>query len=759
MDWLSAADTVTKEADGSLNRVVIGRIATLALIVGSILVLASELAVPGSNSRSSVLLVGGFTAAAGIASWWTPWARLPRWTVLWMVPFALVAVDLGYVFADSDGFDYSVTFVVVFVLIGLTQRRWTAVRMAPLLVAAYLLPVAATGGDLVAVGLASALFVIPICLLLAETASWGMSRLAEATEGIAEREQSVRQLFDGAPIGISKLGTDGRLIEVNRSFGEIVGRDPEDLVGMEMRSLTHPDDVAATEVLMGRLLSGEIDRLQFEQRYVHPDGHVVWVSVNGSVVRDARGSPLFLIGQIEDVTERRALREELALIAVTDPLTGLPNRALFMERLEQALHRAESAGNHVALMFLDLDRFKLVNDGIGHDAGDRLLKRVGQRLQRALRSDDVLARFGGDEFTVLCEVADERELTELVGRLRQAIATPVVEPDFEQFVSLSIGVALSTSGSMAPSVLLRSADIAMYQAKHLGPGRFVIYEDAGDGDASRALRMSNELHRAILDEQLVLHYQPFVDLDDLRLVGTEALVRWEHPERGMVPPGEFIELAEECGLMVQLGAWVLREACRQGAAWTVARAAADITGPIPAMSVNISPQQLSEPGFTEEVADVLRATGFPADKLWLEITEGALLRNPAAAIDILQSLRSLGVHLSIDDFGTGYSSLSYLKRLPVEALKIDRSFVEQLDEDGTDDRAIVKAIVALGRTLGLGVVAEGIERPGQAFELAELGCNLAQGFLYGRPCAPTVIGEYLPLSISDWDLGSRLSMA
>ena len=759
MDWLSAADAVTKESDGSLNRVVIGRIASMALIVGSALVLASELAVAGSYSRVSVLVVGGLTTVAGIASWWTPWARLPRWTVLWMVPLALAAVDLGYVYADRDGFNYSVTFVIVFVLVGLTQRRWTAVKMAPLLLAAYVLPVVVAGGQLRPIGLASAVFVIPICLLLAETAAWGMSRLARATEGAAESEESVRQLFEGAPIGIAKLGLDGRLLEVNRSFAEIVGREPEELVGFDMRSLTHPDDIAPTEALIHALVAGETDRIQFEQRYFHADGHVVWVSVNGSVVRDSQGSPLFLIGQTEDVTERRALREELALIAVTDPLTGLPNRALFMEHLEQALQRAEATGRHVALMFLDLDRFKLVNDGIGHDAGDRLLRRVGQRLQRSLRSDDVLARFGGDEFTVLSEVADEREATEVVARLRQAMATPVVEPDFEQFVSLSIGVALSTSATMAPSVLLRCADVAMYQAKHLGPGRVVIYEDTDDEDASRSLRMSNELHRAILDEQLVLHYQPFVDVNDLRLIGTEALVRWQHPDRGLVPPAEFIELAEECGLMVQLGAWVLREACRQGAAWAMARAEAGITGTIPVMSVNISPQQLSEPGFADEVAGVLRETGFPADRLWLEITEGALLRDPAAAIGILESLRSLGTHLAIDDFGTGYSSLSYLKRLPVEALKIDRSFVEQLDEGGADDRAIVEAVVVLGRTLGLGVVAEGIERPGQAFELAELGCNLAQGFLYARPCAPTAIGDYLPLSISDWDIGSRLSLA
>jgi PAS domain S-box-containing protein len=310
-----------------------------------------------------------------------------------------------------------------------------------------------------------------------------MSRLARATEEIAESEESIRQLFEGAPIGIAKLGLDGRLLEVNRSFAEIVGREPEELVGFDMRSLTHPDDIAPTEALIHALVAGETDRIQFEKRYFHADGHVVWVSVNGSVVRDSQGSPLFLIGQTEDVTERRALREELALIAVTDPLTGLPNRALFMEHLEQALQRAEATGRHVALMFLDLDRFKLVNDGIGHDAGDRLLRRVGQRLQRSLpfgrRAGPVRWRRVHRALRGRRRARGHRS----GGRLRQAMATPVVEPDFEQFVSLSIGVALSTSATMAPSVLLRCADVAMYQAKHLGPGRVVIYEDTDDEDA------------------------------------------------------------------------------------------------------------------------------------------------------------------------------------------------------------------------------------------------------------------------------------
>ena len=757
MEWIPAADPRQSEDDGALNRVMCGRIAAIALVVASLLLMASDLAVPGSMSTGAVLTACIVSMAVGVAAWWFPWGRFGRWTVLAVIPFAFVAVGMTWVFADRNGFNYSVTFVLIFALVGLALPRWTSLRLAPLLVLAYLLPLAATPGPLATTGLGSAIFAVPICILLGEAIAWGMHRFAVAEGEVAESAASIQRLFDEAPIGISRCAPDGRIIEVNHAYAEIHGYRREDMVGMPIRDLIHPDDRQANKENFARLLSGEVDRFHMERRSLRADGGTAWVSLNGSVVRDAQGNPLFMIGQVEDITERHALREQLALHAVTDPLTGLPNRKLFMEHLDVALHDAESNGRHVALMFLDLDRFKLVNDGIGHDAGDRLLQRVGQRLQHALRPEDFLARFGGDEFTVLCEVDDEDDVAEIVGRLRKSMATPVSEADFEQFVTLSIGVALSTSDTMLPSALLRSADIAMYRAKRSGPGRYVVYAPEGD-DEGQNLRTTNELHRAIQEGQLVLHYQPFVDVERLSVFGTEALVRWNHPTRGLLPPSEFVDLAEECGLMVDLGSWVLREACRQGATWIAAAVAGGSTTGLPSLSVNVSPQQLAEPGFCEFVVSVLVDTGFPADRLWLEITEGALMRDPAAAIAILRSLRALGVHLAIDDFGTGYSSLSYLKRLPVEALKIDRSFIEQL-EDGADDRAIVEAIVALGRTLRLGIVAEGIERPGQAFELAALGCNLAQGFLYGRPCDPSVIGDYLPLSIADWDIGSRLSMA
>jgi len=754
VQWLPVADRGHPVDDDGPGRVPWVRAASVTLVLAAVLLVVSAQVGPPVASMAAVWLIGAATLAVGIAVWWVPWGRVGRWAVLVVVLAAFVSVDLAYVLAVHDGFTFPVTFVLASVLVGLALPRWTVVRLAPLLALAYVVPLLVVPGPSRAVGLASALVVVPVCVLVGEAIAWGMERSALAENEAAEGAASIRQLFDEAPIGIAKLGLDGRFLDVNPAYAAIHGYRCEELVGTAVGDLVHPDDRQATQDNIDQLLSGARDTFHMERRGVRSDGRVVWVSLNGSVVRDAQGRPQFVIGQIEDIDERRALREQLARHAVTDPLTGLPNRTSFMEHLDPALRRAESTGRHVALMFLDLDRFKLVNDGIGHDAGDRLLRRVGRRLEHALRPEDFLARFGGDEFTVLCEVSGEEDVLEIVSRLRSSMATPVSEADFEQFVSLSIGVALSTSESMLPSALLRSADIAMYQAKRSGPGRYVVYVP-GDDDAGRNLRTSNELHRAIQEHQLVLHYQPFVDIGRLAVIGTEALARWQHPTRGLLPPGDFVDLAEESGLVGDLGAWVLREACRQGASWLAARTAVGRRGRPPTMSVNISPQQLAEPGFCELVECVLDETGFPADRLWLEITEGALLRDPAAAIATLESLRGAGVHLAIDDFGTGYSSLSYLKRLPVQALKIDRSFVEHLETD-PDDRAIVEAVVALGRTLGLEVVAEGIERPGQAAELAACGCHLAQGFLYGRPADPGAIGACLPTSVAGWGSGRGL---
>ena len=733
----------------AVHRALAGRIIAVAWLASGILSIVSGIFEPGSAARSTSVVIGACTIVVGLVALVVPWARFPQSALLWMVPVAFALIVWNYAAFDANGFTYSISFALVFVLVGISQPRWTAVKLLPLFLVAYLVPIVAHDGWSRRQGFGDVFFVVPLCIVLGELIGWIRHRMDMVEGEMVQSEASLRELIDHAPIGISRLGLDGRLIEVNKAYAAILGYQPEDLAGRAVRDLTHPDDWTENRRLIEALRSREIDRFRYEKRFIHADGHYVWVAVTGSAVRDDDGNLAFMIGQLEDITEHRQLQDQLAHTAVTDALTGLPNRVRFMDELTAAIARSEQDGFHVALMFLDLDRFKMVNDGLGHDAGDRLLQAVARRLRGALRADDVLARFGGDEFTVLCEVSSPDDVVEIVARLRQSLALPIVEPEFEQYVTTSIGVALSTSAAMLPSTLMRCADIAMFEAKRSGPGQFAIYREESSAEAGHNLRTQNELHRAIRESQLVLHYQPIIDLADLSVAGTEALVRWQHPTRGLLPPSEFVELAEECGLMTAMGNWILTEACRQGGRWAAATEAIGRHRSHLDMAVNVSPKQLTEPGFVDVVADALAESGFPADRLWLEITEGALLLDPLAATAILEELRELGVHLSIDDFGTGYSSLSYLRRLPVETLKIDRSFVDQL-ETATDDRAIVQAVIGLGASLGLRVVAEGIERHTQAAELARLGCRYAQGYLYAMPTDPAVIGPFPPEDVPGW---------
>ncbi len=343
--------------------------------------------------------------------------------------------------------------------------------------------------------------------------------------------------FEEAPVGIALCSVDGTLLRVNRSYASIFGSAPDEMRGRRVMDLTHPDDWELTRTNMAALLAGDIESYTQEKRYQPVDGREVWVSLNASCARDRSGRPLYLIAQVEDITERRALREQLAHAAVHDQLTGLPNRVMFMDRLERSLQRFSQGGRPVALMFLDLDRFKMINDGLGHDAGDRLLQRVGERLQSCLRSSDLLARFGGDEFTVLCEVDSAEEALEIAQRLKVGMDRPLVGSDGEQFVSLSIGIALSSAETTAASTLLRQADVAMYRAKDGGPERVAVYSQGDQLVALHSLQTSNDLHRALEGHQFELHYQPFVDLHRLTLIGLEALVRWRHPTRGLLLPG------------------------------------------------------------------------------------------------------------------------------------------------------------------------------------------------------------------------------
>jgi diguanylate cyclase (GGDEF)-like protein/PAS domain S-box-containing protein len=444
--------------------------------------------------------------------------------------------------------------------------------------------------------------------------------------------------------------------------------------------------------------------------------------------------------------ERKAFEDRLAHQSMHDPLTGLPNRALFLDRLDLAIARCRRTHAQVAVLFVDLDRFKNVNDSLGHDAGDELLVGVAERLLDALRPGDTVARFGGDEFTILCEdlphgSARDRAL-EIAQRLRASLARPFAVRDAETYVGLSVGIALAEHGSEAADELLRDADVAMYHAKELGGGRVEVFDETMRARALARHATENALHRAIERGELRVFYQPVIALGDARCIGAEALVRWQHPERGLVPPAEFIALAEDTGLIVPLGEWVLEVAAAQAAHWQLEH------GDDFVVSINLSARQLVEPNFADQVADVIAKSGVHASNLCLEITETAFMEDAEAVMRVIEHMRELGVRFAIDDFGTGYSSLGYLKRFSVDTVKIDRAFVEGL-ADNPDDVAIVTAVVGLAHALGLRVVAEGVETEQQLGVLLDLDCDEAQGYFFAPP-QPAADLEALVSSSRRW---------
>jgi diguanylate cyclase (GGDEF)-like protein/PAS domain S-box-containing protein len=547
-------------------------------------------------------------------------------------------------------------------------------------------------------------------------------RWAEAE--LREAQERFRSAFEHAPIGMALAGIDGELFRVNRALARMLGRAEDELLGLSLFDLTHPADQATIRSQVDRLVTGEIGSYQVEQRYLHTDGREVWTAISASLVRDSAGTPMYVVHQIEDVTARRRDGERLAHQAIHDPLTGLPNRLLFVERLRRAL--AEDRAAHTAILFLDLDHFKVINDSLGHSAGDRLLVTIADRLRNAVRPNDTVARFGGDEFTVLCRgVPDEQVAADIAQRIAAAVAKPVQLAEGEVYVTISVGIALAGADLETPETLLRNADAAMYRAKEQGRARIEVYNSGTRDQAVTQLRTGNELRRALEHGELRVHYQPILDLGSSRVSGFEALARWQHPERGLVGPDQFIPLAEETGLIVPIGRWVLEQACAQAAEWQAGGAPVSI-------SVNLSMRQLAEPALPQTLADTLARTGVDPSRVWLEITESTLMRDAESAVRMLHRLRDLGVHLAVDDFGTGYSSMTYLKRFPVSSLKVDRSFVDGLGRE-TEATAICTAVVRLAHALGMGAVAEGVETPEQLEALRDLGCEFAQGFLFGRP--------------------------
>jgi len=503
----------------------------------------------------------------------------------------------------------------------------------------------------------------------------------------------------------------------------------------DVLAAVHPEDRDRVQQAQATL-QAQGTTYDLAHRIVRPDGEVRIVHQRAEVVLDAVGQPVRRVGIVRDITERKALEAQLTYQATHDPLTGLPNRTLLLDRLGQALARARRDNTACAILFLDLDRFKEVNDTLGHAAGDQLLVAVAARLRAALREQDTLARLGGDEFVALLEdVAEIGEAARAAEQIAAAIAPPLAINDQEVRVATSVGIVISGPGHERAEELLRDADIAMYRAKASGGGDHAIFDPTMQAALLARVALERELHVARERNEFVLHYQPIVDLATGRIVTVEALVRWQHPTRGLISPGEFIPLAEENGLIVPLGRWVLHEACRQARAWQVA-------GTPVAVAINLTAREFQHAALLDEVAAAVEKVGLAPSWLRLEITESLAMRDAEATVATLTALRALGVHVAIDDFGTGYSSLAYLKRLPVDALKIDKSFIDDLAAD-TADAAIIEAIIALSHTLGLLVIAEGVETVQQADRLRVLGCNLAQGYYFARPIPAEAIGLHL----------------
>ncbi|MGO9874960.1 MAG: putative bifunctional diguanylate cyclase/phosphodiesterase [Acidimicrobiia bacterium] len=576
-----------------------------------------------------------------------------------------------------------------------------------------------------------------------------ISERKQSEAALRQAQEVFRHAFDEAGIGMTLVDPSGHIIRANEAMLHMLGYDDAELlVGKYVVEITHPDDRRVIEDNVRDIERNQRDGFRIEQRLLRADGETIWVALTVSTVKDDADLPTFSIGQIEDITERKAFSDRLKYEAEHDAMTGLLNRTSFTERVAVALDTEESTGRLAAVLFIDLDHFKIINDSLGHAAGDDLLVTVAQRLRLTLRPGDLLARFGGDEFVVLCtNVLGNRAVSEIAQRLIEVVAEPILVGSDEVFVTASLGIAVANADDTAET-LLRHADAAMYQAKHDGRARAVMFRPDHHGSAVAALRTGNDLHRALARDELAMHYQPIIDLRTGRVVGFEALMRWNHPERGLLPPGEFIAFAEETGLIVPMGMWALETACRQTAYWQSVR---DRTPNAPqlSISVNLAARQVADRTLAKTVAQIIDRTGIAAGAVVLELTENTLMQDTASTVDALHALRSQGVHLSIDDFGTGYSSLAYLKRFPVESLKIDRSFIDGLGQE-SEDTSIVEAIIRLAHALELSAVAEGLETPTQLETLRTLGCDFAQGYLLGRPLPAEVIGDFPADDLTPW---------
>jgi diguanylate cyclase (GGDEF)-like protein/PAS domain S-box-containing protein len=540
-------------------------------------------------------------------------------------------------------------------------------------------------------------------------------------------EERFRGAFENAPIGMLLLNTEGFVFQANHFAQELLAMDEQDLMGSHISRLVPAEDRPSLKESMSQLLFRSQDVSRSERRMLSRNSIELWTNFHMVIQRNEQGDALYFIVQMADVTEMRQSQERMAQMAFYDTLTDLANRRLFSNRLEQSIQHALRTNQCAALLYLDLDQFKRVNDTLGHEAGDELLREVGHRLTQCVRREDTVARPGGDEFTILLhQITSPADAGRVAEKILDKLREPVTIVGHQLVVTTSIGITIIPDDSVQPNVLTKNADLAMYRAKERGRNNYQYYSEDMNTEALSRLRTENELYIALAEQQFELYYQPKVRLSDQRILGAECLLRWRHPTRGIVMPDQFIRVAEESGAIIEIGNWIIEQACR-----TASQLVNDYE-PDFKLAINISPRQFRDPNLVINIRRYLRESELNPSRIELEITETMLMDDSEASAIIIERLHKLGVGIAIDDFGTGYSSLSYLKRFPIQTIKVDRAFVQDIPENA-DDRAITSAVIAMAHQLNLDVVAEGVETRAQLDFLRAQDCEYGQGFYFSKP--------------------------